>query len=132
MRIIAIATALMMTGSAWAATVDGFMTAGGVGGIQCSVYSNALAEARQHGLRTIQGVNTVNAFTQYAFGFFTGYNSVSDGIFDILAGIRGNEMDISILSMAGQYCTENPLENYDAALIHVLKEIFPRAATQKP
>jgi hypothetical protein len=132
MKRIGLVLALMMTAPAHAATPEGYMTSGGVGGIRCAVYSNALAEARQAGLQSYKGASAMNEFVQYAYGFFTGYNSVADGIFDILGGIRDDQMHITVLSMADTYCAANPTDTFDGALVDVLKKIFPTALTTRP
>lgn len=132
MKRLGLMAVLMMAAPALGATSDGYMTSGGVGSIRCAVYSNAMAEARQAGLQSYAGASKLNEFVQYAYGFFTGYNSVSDGIFDILGGIRDGQMHVTILSMADTYCAANPTDTFDGALVDVLVKILPTALTARP
>lgn len=118
--------ALTMSGAqAW--TFDGYMTAGGVGRLKCTEYQNTLAEARAVGLLTQAGFIKMNPFTQYAMGYYTHYNQVSPGIYDLLDGIRGDEFVVSILTVLDNWCRDNPIKDFDDALVKSVEVFLPTA-----
>lgn len=132
MRLRAISLLPFLVAPALAATPDGFMTIGGVGGVKCTVYTNSVAEARTRwGLSTPEALNALNPYIQYVFGFLMGYNAVSSGVYDIAAGIR-EDMPISVITMVDTYCQEHPTDVIDNAVFDVLKKLMPSAHTEMP
>lgn len=100
--------------------------------IECPVYVNAVAAARQMGLTTAKGLGHVNEFVQYALGFYTGYTSVADNVWDILAEIRGDNMHIAIITMLYPYCQSYPTDDFDNALFDTIYQLLPKAQIGKP
>ncbi|MCB1500498.1 MAG: hypothetical protein KDK07_12045 [Bauldia sp.] len=127
-----IAVAIAMLVPAMAKTGGGFMTAGGIGMIQCAVFSNYVAEARAAGINTTNGIQRIDPFISYALGFYTGYNSVADDMWDILAGIRGEQMHISIITMMDGFCQANPTDEVDDALFDTIYKLLPTAQIEPP
>jgi hypothetical protein len=63
-----------------------YLVGGGVGGLPCTQFLNAMAEARQEGgLTSIAGFNRINVWQQYVLGFETGYNYAMPGVQDIFS-----------------------------------------------
>ena len=132
MRLVTVAAltlAMVATASAW--TYEGYMTSGGVGRLKCTEYQNTLAEARAGGLLTQAGFAKMNPFTQYSFGYYTHYNQVSPGIYDLLHGIRGAEFVVSILTVLDNWCRDNPIKDFDDALVESVSVFLSTAKLEE-
>lgn len=120
-----------MTTPALAVTADGYMTIGGIGGVPCSVYTNRVAEARQRwGLNSPDSWNALNSYVQYAFGFMMAYNALQDGVYDIAAGVRDNNMPTTVLTIIDSYCQDHPTDVFDRAMWDLVEKLTPTATTK--
>jgi hypothetical protein len=110
MRVAAIALALVMAAApAWARDKTGnFMIGGGVGGIHCPEFLDAVAQARQAGgFKTVAGVNLLNPFVQYVLGFETGFNLINTEVYDVFANL-GDDPGGSAIYAIEPYCQQHP------------------------
>lgn len=130
--VAAIGMAALAVPGAQAWTYEGYMTAGGVGRLKCPEYQNTLAEARAVGLLTQAGLSKMTPFTQYALGYYTHYNEVSPGIYDLLDGIRGDQFVVSILTVLDNWCSDNPIKDFDDALVKSVDVFLPTAKLETP
>ena len=126
---IAITLGMILPAQAW--TFDGYMTAGGVGMLRCTDYQNVLAESRAVGLTSFEGMSKMSPFVQYAFGYYTRYNQSSEGIYDLLHGVRGDTMVVSVLTILDNWCSNNPLEDFNDALNASIGTLLPQARLEK-
>jgi hypothetical protein len=120
---------MMTAAHAW--TFDGYMAAGGAGQLRCTDFQNALGEARALGLNSRNGIERMNPFIQYAFGYYTRYNEQSEGIYDLLDGVRGNNMVVSVLTILDNWCSDNPLSDFDEALSASIGTLLPTARLER-
>jgi hypothetical protein len=129
--VAAMAITLATAVSVSAFTEDGYMTAGGVGQVSCAAYQNALAEARIAGLSTSKGINMMNPFTSYAFGYYTHYNASTPGVYDLLDGVRGQTMVVNVLTIIDNWCRDYPTADFNDALFASVSKLLPTAKTSK-
>lgn len=131
--ILAGLVAAMLTSPTVGATSGAYMSIGGLGGIPCTIFTNSVAEARERfGLSSVDALNALDGYIEYAMGFLLGYNALVDGVYDIAASIRGAEMPISILTITDNHCRLFPTDVYDDAVIDLAKKLRPSALTVRP
>jgi hypothetical protein len=96
---------------------NGFWMGGGVGGLGCPEFLNAMATARQKGgLRSTAGVRETGAYENYVSGFQTGFNSEAEGIFDIFKSL-GADPTLNALYAIEPWCASNPDKNFSDAVL---------------
>jgi hypothetical protein len=129
MRILAATVAMlaMVASPAQAWTVDGYMTAGGAGQVKCPIFQNAVAEGRSQGLSTLPGIRRVENFVSYALGYYTRYNEDIPGVYDILDGVRGDNLHVSLLTILDNWCADNPTADFNDALDESVRTLYPSA-----
>ena len=134
MRRLLMASALLcVTVSPQAATLDGYMTSGGAGMVSCADFSNAIATARANGgMNSIQGLQGIQSFIAYAFGFYTHYNASTPGVYDVLAAVRGDTMVSQVMTIIDTWCAQNPLKDYDDAIVGSLPMLLSGAEFGTP
>jgi hypothetical protein len=94
-----------------------YLVGGGVGGLQCTQFLNAMAEARQEGgLTSIGGANRISVWAEYVLGFETGYNFAMPGVRDIF-GAFGPSPANDVLYGIEPWCQHNPTAHFGEALI---------------
>jgi hypothetical protein len=113
---------------AHAVTTHGYMRAGGVGMVPCAAFTNLVAESRQVGLESAQGINKINAFFSYALGYYTHYNASMPGIYDVLTGVNGDHMVVTLITILDTWCAVHPLKVYDDAVDGVLPMLLEGAS----
>jgi hypothetical protein len=92
------------------------MMGGGVGGLSCAEFLNAMAEMRQlGGAHTIEGANRINVWTEYALGFQTGFNVAAPGTFDIFSAFKDDPAP-QVLYGVEPLCRDHPEEKFGSAL----------------
>jgi hypothetical protein len=115
--ISALATITLLTSSAVARDANGFWMGGGVGGLGCPEFLNAMATARQKGgLRSPAGVRETGAYENYLSGFQTGFNSEAEGIFDIFKSL-GTDPTLNALYAIEPWCARNPDKKFSEAVL---------------
>lgn len=116
-----------------AAAADGAYAILGFGTTPCSWYTNNIAEARQRwGLNSVDAWNALGPYLQYFFGFLTAFNAREDGIYDVSAGISGNDMPLTLLTIVDSYCQDNPTDMLDRAMWDLILKLMPTAQFEKP
>lgn len=94
-----------------------YFVGGGVGALPCTQFLNAMAEARQNGgLTSIEGVNRINAWSQYVVGFETGYNFAMLGVRDIFSDFGPSPVN-DVLYGIEPWCQHNATAHFGEALI---------------
>jgi hypothetical protein len=94
-----------------------YLVGGGVGGLPCTRFLNAMAEARREGgLTSIAGVNRINDWVEYVVGFETGYNYATPGVRDIFSAF-GPSPAFDVLYGIEPWCQRNPTELFGHALV---------------
>jgi hypothetical protein len=110
--------ACLGTSPSLAADASGqYLVGGGVGGLPCTQFLNAMAEARQQGgLKSVAGAHEVYGFISYVLGFETGYNYSTPGVRDIF-GAFGSDPAWDVLYGIEPWCQRNPTALFGSALI---------------
>lgn len=110
--------ALSAINGCWGADGKGdFFIGGGVGGVKCPQFLNALATVRQHGgPGGLEGAKIVSPFLAYVHGFQTGYNSEADGVYDIFHAL-GENAGIDVLYAIEPWCAKNPDKAFATGLL---------------
>ena len=91
-----------------AADEKGFMTGGGVGGVSCPEFLNAMSTARQKGgANRLPGVNEIDGFAMYVLGFQTGFNAEAEGVYDIFTSL-GSDPALKALYAIEPWCASHP------------------------
>jgi hypothetical protein len=94
-----------------------YIVGGGVGGLPCTQFLNAMAEARQEGgLTSIGGASRIAVWQEYVVGFETGYNFAMPGVRDIF-GAFGPSPANDVLYGLEPWCQRNPTVHFGEALI---------------
>jgi hypothetical protein len=94
-----------------------YLVGGGVGGLPCTQFLNAMAEARQEGgLTSIAGANRINVYQEYVLGFETAYNYATPGVRDIFSAFGPSPAN-DVLYGIEPWCQHNPAELFGKALI---------------
>ena len=112
-----IAAIVLFGSSAIARDANGFWVGGGVGGLKCPEFLNAMATARQKGgLKSLAGVREIAPYEYYVSGFQTGFNSESDGVYDIFQAL-GHDFTDQVLYAVEPWCASNPDKTFATALL---------------
>jgi hypothetical protein len=111
-------TAYMGTSPVSAADSSGqYIVGGGVGGLPCTQFLNAMAEARQQGgLTSIAGANRIHIWQEYVVGFQTGYNYATPGVRDVFSAFGPSPAN-DVLYGIEPWCQRNPTVRFGEALI---------------
>ena len=95
----------------------GFLMGGGVGGLRCTDFMNAMATARlRGGLSSIEGIKFIDPYSHYVLGFQTGFNYEASGVYDIFEGF-GVSPALNVLIAVEVRCAKNPTEKFSEALL---------------
>jgi hypothetical protein len=107
----------VLTSSAVERDANGFWMGGGVGGLGCPEFLNAMATARQKGgLRSFAGVRETSPFENFLSGFQTGFNSEAEDIFDIFKPL-GTDPTLNALYAIEPWCVSNPDKKFADAVL---------------
>jgi hypothetical protein len=107
----------LLAHSTVARDAKGFMMGGGVGGLRCPAFLNAMATARQKGgLRSAAGVVEINGFVMFLSGFQTGFNSEAEDIYDIFKSLEPDEINNALYAIE-PWCASNPGKNFAQAVL---------------
>jgi hypothetical protein len=94
-----------------------YFVGGGVGGLPCTQFLNAMAEARQEGgLTSIAGADRINVWANYVLGFETGYNFAMVGVRDIFSAFGPSPAN-DVLYGIEPWCQHNPTARFGKALV---------------
>jgi hypothetical protein len=133
--ILASATIALLINSAVARDANGFWMGGGVGGLGCPEFLNAMATARQKGgLRSAAGVQETGAYENYVSGFQTGFNSEAEGVYEIFKSL-GTDPTLNALYAIEPWCAGNPDKKFAhavLALASTLRRKFIRTPDPRP
>lgn len=100
-----------------------FMTGGGMGSVSCPELVDGMALVRQRGgMKSPQGVQATDEFTQYFRGFRTGYNMAAPGVSDAFASLGDEEVTKSIVFIES-WCTKHPEATFDLGLFELVKTL---------
>ena len=115
--ILALASILLLAHPTVARDAKGFSVGGGVGGVMCPAFLNAMATARQKGgLRSTAGVQETSGFEMFLSGFQTGFNSEADGIYDIFEAL-GPDPTLQALYAIEPWCASHPDKTFATAVV---------------
>lgn len=116
--------------NAGAADTQGrYMAGGGFGSTTCPQFVDAMARARQAGgVSSPHGVNAITNFMNYVLGFQTGYNLMSNGVFDIFAKIDVQHFDALFAIEA--WCKDHPAAKFSDGVIALADKLAEKERQQ--
>ena len=108
------------TGSGAADAEGNYYVGGGVGGLKCPSFLNAMTEARQlGGLHSLAGgAHQIYPWQGYVLGFETGYNLGAPGIVDVFASLGRSDderLDNAVYWIEG-WCQKHPDRLFGSAV----------------
>lgn len=111
-------------GTAHAADEDGHYNVRAFDKVEsCYALNRAVNSAKEH-----DDWSALYGFSLYTMGYLTGVSRLAFDTYDI-----GGRTNTKIhMVWLGNYCVENPDDSFDAALNHLIAEIYPRRVTQAP
>lgn len=109
-------------GSSAANSKNEYFVGGGVGSLKCIEFLSAMNKFRQKGGNTsVAGVMEIDAFGSYVYGFQTGFNMESPGVYDILAPLNG-DMNAT-MDWLESWCQKNPTKRFGMGVVRLAETL---------
>lgn len=99
-----------------------FWHGGGVGATECPMFVATMEHARKQGTGTIGYVTETQGYVMFIAGFQTAYNMQTQDTCDIFSGFSSTQL----LTWAENYCRQQPLGKFSAAIVAMAQEVHPR------
>lgn len=115
---VALAAALL---PAHAQKPGGYIVAGGLGGIECPAFAEAMSKSRSQKPASSGYATDLQGFAMYVSGFQTAYNLQTPETCDIFAGWNNNQ----VLDWLEKFCRANPAERFGTAVMALAKDRYP-------
>jgi hypothetical protein len=98
-----------------------YYVGGGVGGLKCPSFLNAMTEARQlGGLHSITGgADRISPWGDYVLGFETGYNFGAPGVLNVFVSLGNSDTERldNALYWMESWCHKHPDELFGVAVV---------------
>ena len=104
--------------AALAANPGEYIVVGGLGGIECPRFVEAMAKSRTAGAASSE----MDGFSMYVAGFQTAYNLQTPKTCDIFAGMNGDQLLVRLEEM----CRAKPEQRFGAGVIALAKQLYPK------
>lgn len=125
----AMTTCVAPIGSRAADAGGNYYIGGGVGGLKCPEFLNAMRETRQFGgVHSITGgANRISVWEEYLLGFETGYNLGSPGVLDVFASLGGSDVERldNALYWIESWCEKHPDQLFGSAAVALAQTLHP-------
>jgi len=123
MRILLLVLLALVTTPSLAKDKEGkWMQGGGVGGVTCPSFNEAMRQARKHRSDSLEFAKLTQGFVMYISGFESGYNQAAPNTYDIFPSLTSDQT----LSWTDHYCTEHLLVTFGDAVAALAAEMHPK------
>jgi hypothetical protein len=100
-----------------------FWYGAGTGSIMCPQFVESMKSARSIGLDSTGFFNETRAYTNYLFGFQTGYNMSTKDTCDIF---QNDKTSYSLLLWVEDYCRANASSHFADGVVALAKNRYPK------